>query len=122
MLFLLNTISTKKLPTTIVHKPPNHCKIACQIKNSGLLIFIISVHIPLVVAKETVRKKISFISSLGNIIYKGIAPIKIRSNQVTNIDNMQDFLSNSTILNLLFDIYIETKKNTDINSNNKNGT
>jgi hypothetical protein len=35
---------------------------------------------------------------------------------------MQDFLSNSTILNLLFDIYIETKKNTDINSNNKNGT
>jgi hypothetical protein len=51
-----------------------------------------------------------------------MAPIKIKSNQVTNNDNMQDFLSNSKILNLLFDIYIETKKNTDINSNNKNGT
>jgi len=39
-----------------------------------------------------------------------------------NIDNMQDFLSNSKILNLLFDMNIVTKKNTDINSNNKNGT
>ena len=122
MLFLRKTISTKKLPTRIVHNPPNHCRIACHIKNSGLLIFSISVHIPLVVDKETERKNIFFISSSGNMIYNGIVPIKISTIHVIKIDKIQDFLSNSNILNLLFDIYIETKKKIDINNSNKNGT
>ena len=67
--FLRNIISTKKLPTNIVHNPPVHCNIACQIKNSGIFILIILVQIPLVVANEIAKKKTSLIFSSGKIIY-----------------------------------------------------
>ena len=75
-----------------------------------------------VVDKETERKNMSFAFSSGNIIYNGTVPIRINTIHIIKIDKIQDFLSNSNILNLLFDIYIETKKKIDINNNNKNGT
>ena len=76
---------------------------------------------PLVDERDTDRKKISLIFSLGKIIQNGIVPININNNHVINIDSTQDFLSSSTILNSLFNIYIETKIKTDINNKSKNG-
>ena len=50
-----------------------------------------------------------------------MAPITINASQIINADRTQVFLSISSILILLFDIYTQTKIKIAIISNNKNG-